>query len=119
VEFCTVVMHFGFRVIDDLVGGMSHYLEEMGFASPADIVGKALPHIVPHDDLPRRTIRSSIDAGRCIGCEACFVACRDGGHEAMIRTPERIPQVDLDRCVGCGLCQYVCPEECITMNVMS
>lgn len=119
VEFCTVVMHHGFRVIDDLRSGMSHYLEEMRFTSPAEIIGKALPHIVAHDALPRRTVRSHINESTCIGCEVCYLACRDGGHMAIDRTPGRIPRVDHDRCVGCGLCEHVCPEGCITMQTVS
>ena len=115
VQFCTVVMHHGFRVIEDLTSGMSHYLDTMGFASPQDIVGRALPHIVSHDELRRAPVRSRINAARCIGCELCHVACRDGGHLAIERAPGRVPVVDLQRCVGCGLCMHVCPEGCITM----
>ena len=118
VEFCTVVMHHGFRVIDDLRSGMSHYLDEMKFSSPSEIVRKALPNIVMHDDLPRQTIRSHINDKLCIGCDVCYVACRDGGHMAIEQRPNRIPHVDLDRCVGCGLCQFVCPVDgCIEMHV--
>jgi len=119
VEFCTAVMHHGFGIVDDLRSGMSHYLEEMKLSSPADIIGKALPHLVAHDDLPRRTIRSRIDEHTCIGCEVCYLACRDGGHMAIDRTAGRVPRVDRDRCVGCGLCEHVCPERCITMETLS
>jgi dihydropyrimidine dehydrogenase (NAD+) subunit PreA len=118
VEFCTVVMHHGFSVIDDLRNGMSHYLDEMKFSSPSEIVGKALPNIVMHDDLPRQIIRSHINENLCIGCDVCYVACHDGGHMAIDQRPNRIPHVDLDRCVGCGLCQFVCPVDgCIEMHV--
>jgi len=67
VEFCTVVMHYGFRVIDDLRSGMSHYLDEMKFSSPEEIIGKALPNIVSHDELPRKRIRNHIHEDLCIG----------------------------------------------------
>lgn len=120
VQFCTAVMHRGFRIIDDLRSGFGHYLETMEFASARDIIGKALPNLATHDELPRRKIRSSIDESRCIQCEACFVACRDGGHMAIERRPSRIPVVNTDRCVGCRLCELVCPaEQCITMNVVN
>jgi dihydropyrimidine dehydrogenase (NAD+) subunit PreA len=119
VQFCTVVMHYGFRVIDDLRSGMAHYLAEMGFTSPGQIVGRALPHIVSHDELPRQTVRSHIDESRCIGCEVCHLACRDGGHGAIDRMPGRVPRVDMERCVGCGLCEHVCPESCISMTIIA
>jgi dihydropyrimidine dehydrogenase (NAD+) subunit PreA len=116
VEFCTAVMHYGFRVIDDLRSGMGHYLDDMGFRSVDEIVGRALPSIVSHDELPRRRVRSRIDAITCIGCDLCYVACRDGGHGAIDRRDDRIAVADEERCVGCGLCQHVCPVEgCISM----
>jgi dihydropyrimidine dehydrogenase (NAD+) subunit PreA len=115
VQFCTLVMHHGFRVIDDLRSGLSNYMDDMGFSSPLDIVGKAFPHLAVHDDLPRRRVRSMIDESRCIGCEVCYVACRDGGHAAIDRRESRIPVVNTERCVGCGLCPHVCPEACIAL----
>jgi dihydropyrimidine dehydrogenase (NAD+) subunit PreA len=118
VELCTVVMHYGFRVIADLKSGMSHYLDEMSFSSPNEIVRKALPNIVMHDELPRTKIRSQIDKKLCIGCDVCYIACQDGGHQAIDLGPNRIAEVDRERCVGCGLCQHVCPvDECINMQV--
>ncbi len=119
VEFCTAVMHHGFRIIDDLKSGMSHYLEEMKFTSVTDICRKALPHLVMHDELPRQNMRSHIHEDHCVKCEDCYVACRDGGHMAIDRNDNRIPRVDWKRCVGCGLCVYVCPVDgCIEMMVM-
>jgi len=116
VEFCTVVMHYGFRVIDDLKNGMSHYLDEMKFSSPKEIIGKALPNIVSHEELPRKRMRNHVHENLCIGCDLCIVACRDGGHMAIDQRENRIAYIDWERCVGCGLCQFVCPVEgCIEM----
>jgi dihydropyrimidine dehydrogenase (NAD+) subunit PreA len=109
-------MHYGFRVIDDLRSGLSHYLDDMKFSSPNEIIGKALPHIVSHDQLPRKRMRSQIHKDLCIGCDLCYVACRDGGHHAINRLENRIAHIDWDRCVGCGLCNFVCPVDgCIEM----
>ncbi|MGA9115619.1 MAG: NAD-dependent dihydropyrimidine dehydrogenase subunit PreA [Bacteroidota bacterium] len=119
VQYCTAVMHAGFRIIEDLRSGLSHYLEEMGFSSPSAIIGRALPHLAAHEALPRRTVRSRIDEGRCIGCEVCYLACADGGHGAIRRGEGRIPVIDPERCVGCGLCEWVCPEHCIAMQVIN
>ena len=118
VQFCTAVMHHGFRIIDDLRSGMSHYLDDIGFAGVQDIRRRALPHIGMHDDLPRRKVRSYVHESSCVGCEACYVACRDGGHMAIEQRISRIPRVDVNLCVGCGLCAHVCPvDDCIEMEV--
>lgn len=115
-SFVQVVMHYGFRVIDDLKSGMSHYIEDMNFVSPKEIIGKALPNIVSHDQLPRKRMRSHIHENLCIGCDLCYVACRDGGHNAIDRLENRIAHIEWKRCVGCGLCNFVCPVDgCIEM----
>jgi len=117
VQFCTAVMHRGFVIIEDLKSGMSHYLQDMNFSSVRNITGKALPHIVRHDDLPRERVRSHIDSASCIACEVCYLACRDGGHMAIKRRASRIPVVDEEKCVGCGLCALLCPVDgCIEMR---
>jgi dihydropyrimidine dehydrogenase (NAD+) subunit PreA len=111
VQFATAVMLYGYGIIDDLKAGMSRYLSDMGFQSPMEIVGKALPRIVDHDDLPRMyDLRSRVDSGLCIGCGDCITACRDGGHMAIQWAAQgRLPAISDDYCVGCHLCVDVCP----------
>ncbi|MBD3335090.1 MAG: NAD-dependent dihydropyrimidine dehydrogenase subunit PreA [Candidatus Eisenbacteria bacterium] len=119
VQFCTAVMHHGFRIIDDLMTGMALYLERKQLTDPGRLVGKALPHIVGHDDLPRLTVRSRVVEEACIGCGLCYVACRDGGHEAISWSEARVPRIDSERCTGCGLCMTVKPvEDCLGLEVV-
>lgn len=117
VQYCTAPMHFGFRIIDDLKSGLSLYLSRKKLSSPCALKGRSLKHIVGHDDLPRYTVRSQVNPGACIGCGLCYVACRDGGHDAIDWASEtRLPQVDQDRCVGCGLCLTVRPvRDCLEL----
>lgn len=117
VQFCTLPMHYGFGVIRDLKSGMADYLERMGFASPRDIVGKALSHIKAQEDLSAPVTHSDIDLDKCVGCGSCFRACRDGGHRAIIwDSVARQPSVDMERCPGCAQCMQVCPVNAIRMK---
>jgi len=119
VQLCTAVMHYGFRIIDDLKSGLTNYMLRKGMKSPSEIVGKALPNIVNHESLSRLKVRSSIRKSLCIGCGVCVVACRDGGHEAIGFSKKRIPVVDEEKCAGCGLCRVVCPVDgCIEMKII-
>ena len=117
VQFCTAVMHYGFDIIDDLQDGLAFYLEEKGFEAPSDIVGKALGPIVGHGELSRAVkMISSVDDKRCVRCDLCYIACRDGGHQAIkLEAPERLPVIDAERCPGCQLCVTVCPADAMKL----
>lgn len=117
VEFCTAVMHYGFDIIDDLKEGMAFHLERIGVARVREIIGRALPSIVPHDDLPRGTKwRPCVDREACARCDLCLIACRDGGHRAITADAERFPVIDDEKCVGCALCSTMCPAWAIRME---
>ena len=119
VQFCTAVMHYGFRIIDDLRSGMSLYLRGKKLPGPDSIVGKTLPHIVSHDELSRLKVRSRVVQEKCIRCGLCYLVCRDGGHQAVEWGSDRVPGIDAERCVGCGLCLTVAPVQgCLVMETM-
>ncbi len=117
VQFCTAVMHYGFDIIDDLQDGLAFYLEDKGFDTPADIIGQSMDRIVGHADL-RRDVKmiSSVIVERCVKCDLCYIACRDGGHQAIkLEDTDRLPEIDPDRCPGCRLCVTMCPVDALTM----
>jgi dihydropyrimidine dehydrogenase (NAD+) subunit PreA len=111
-------MHYGYDIIDDLQDGLAFYLEDKGFARPADVIGKALPKIIGHGDLPRdRGVVSSLTEDLCVKCDLCYIACRDGGHQAISIDPQtRYPQIDEEKCPGCRLCVTVCPADALAMG---
>ncbi len=115
VQFCTAVMHYGYDIIEDLCDGLAFYLEDKGFAKPADITGKSLECIVDHPVLSReKKVMSSVIEEKCVKCDLCHIACRDGGHQAITIDPEtRVPQFDEERCPGCRLCVTVCPADAL------
>ncbi len=115
VQVCTAVMHYGYRIVEDLVDGLSGYLRERGLRRPADLTGRALPAITSWGelDLSYRLV-ARIDPARCIHCNLCYRACWDGAHQAIERhgaNGSSVLTVDDERCVGCRLCEYVCPVD--------
>ncbi len=122
LQICTAVMHYGFRIIEDLVDGLSTWLDEKGHKTLAAVRGRALPNVVKWEDLDLNYhLVAAIDQDLCIGCELCWTACEDGAHQAIRRHPRGNggPVVEIidEACVGCNLCSQVCPVQgCITMR---
>lgn len=141
IQVCTAVMHYGFRIIDELCDGLSNWMDRKGFASIDQLVGRSLHRISDFGnfDLSFRAV-ARIDAQQCIRCNLCYVACNDTAHQcidlldssgrrvapysysetengrqsAVNSRPQ--PVVREEDCVGCRLCFNVCPvENCITM----
>jgi len=113
-------MHHGFRIVEDMIDGMTNWMNEKGITSLDQIRGKSLPRIdnFGNFDLLNRTI-ARIDQQKCIHCNLCYVACEDTAHQCIDLTEENgssKTEVREKDCVGCALCSLVCPvENCISM----
>ncbi len=119
IQVTTSVMQYGYRIIEDMIEGMQLYLSSQGLKSISDIVGKALPNIIPAEELNRESIcYPKFNREKCIGCGRCYISCYDGGHQAL-RQDEATgkPIMNAGKCVGCHLCLAVCPAEAITPGV--
>jgi dihydropyrimidine dehydrogenase (NAD+) subunit PreA len=119
VQVCTEVMLRGYRIVEDMIEGLSDYMTKHGFTKLDDFVGKAVPNFTEWGelDLNYETV-AKIDADKCIGCHLCVVACDDGAHQCIHPVAGTfVPRVDEPECVGCNLCQIVCPVPgCISME---
>jgi dihydropyrimidine dehydrogenase (NAD+) subunit PreA len=141
LQVCTAVMHYGYRLIEDLCDGLSNWMDDKGFKTIADVSGRSLHRVSDFKDLDlsyRAVAR--IDEQKCIKCNLCYVACNDTAHqcidlvspagelvaplaydvrsngktEAIEGRPQ--PLVREADCVGCRLCYNVCPvDDCIAM----
>ena len=114
VQVCTAVMQYGYRIIDDLILGLQHYMAERGITELKKLVGEELKNIVLPHDLDRETmVFPKIDRETCIGCGRCHISCMDGGHQAIAFGEDRKPRIIGQKCVGCHLCRLVCPTGAI------
>ncbi len=146
VQVCTAVMHYGYRVVEDMLEGLSEYLDSKGMKSVNELRGRAVPGYQEWGDLDLNyKLVAKIDKDKCIGCQLCVTACNDGAHQCIFtgegdrpRPPHahthgpavspkplplgkiagnRVPWIDEPECVGCNLCQLVCPVSgCISME---
>jgi len=135
VQVCTAVMHYGYRIVEDMIEGLSDFLDERGMKSVNELRGRAVPQYKEWGelDLSFRVV-ADVDPGKCIGCQLCYVACMDGAHQC-IHLPGRseaearaaghthIPKVIPDRAVVAkggapgARVPFVDEDECIGCNL--
>ncbi|HOW89687.1 MAG TPA: FAD-dependent oxidoreductase, partial [Elusimicrobiales bacterium] len=113
VQFCTIVMKYGFGVIDELNQGLSHLLEEKGLASVEELIGLALPEpVTGFMDLSPVKKVPAVDPGLCLRCGNCL-RC---GYLAVSLGKDGTPEFDASKCVGCSLCAKKCFAGAIRMR---
>lgn len=119
IQVTTSVMQYGYRIIEDMIEGMQLYLSSRGIKSITEIIGKALPKIIPAEELNRDSIcYPKFNKSKCIGCGRCYLSCYDGGHQALKQDEATgRPVMEAGKCVGCHLCLAVCPAGAITQGV--
>jgi dihydropyrimidine dehydrogenase (NAD+) subunit PreA len=117
VQVCTAAMTYGFKIVEEMISGLSQYLDEKAMTQ-TQLVGRAVPNFVEWQDLNLNFVtKAKIDQDLCISCGRCFAACEDTSHQAIDMSAERVFTVKDDECVACNLCINVCPVQgCITME---
>lgn len=110
VQVTTAVMQYGYRIIDDLLDGLSEYMKCKNISSLRSLIGGANSTVVDHQSIERDSIVFPVfNKDACIGCGRCYVSCMDGGHQAIkFDSVTRRPELIGNKCVGCHLCKLVC-----------
>jgi len=121
LQVCTAAMLYGFRIVDDMIAGLTNWMDEKGYETIDDFRGKAVSNTIDWNNLNMNfDTKALIDQESCIECGRCHIACEDTSHQAITfdvaENGKRVFTVIDDECVGCNLCQIVCPvPECIDM----
>ncbi|SIO11607.1 dihydroorotate oxidase B, catalytic subunit /dihydrouracil dehydrogenase (NAD+) /dihydropyrimidine dehydrogenase (NADP+) [Rhodovulum sp. ES.010] len=118
VQVCTAAMTYGFKIVQEMISGLSGWMDRKGFSTLSDFTGMAVPNVTDWQYLNLNYVtKARIDQEACIKCGRCYAACEDTSHQAIEMTPERQFVVKDEECVACNLCVNVCPVEgCITME---
>ncbi|WP_299967799.1 NAD-dependent dihydropyrimidine dehydrogenase subunit PreA [uncultured Roseobacter sp.] len=121
VQVCTAAMTYGFKIVQEMISGLSDYMDSKGIASVDEIVGRAVPNVTDWQYLNLNYVaKAKINQDLCISCGRCFAACEDTSHQAISMSSDRVFEVIDAECVACNLCVNVCPvENCITMEAMT
>jgi dihydropyrimidine dehydrogenase (NAD+) subunit PreA len=117
VQVCTAAMTYGFKVVQEMISGLSQWMDEKGYINIQDFMGAAIPNTTDWQYLDLNYVaKAEINQDDCISCGRCFAACEDTSHQAIAMSADRKFSVIDAECVACNLCVEVCPvEDCITM----
>ncbi|MFK7871266.1 MAG: NAD-dependent dihydropyrimidine dehydrogenase subunit PreA [Roseobacter sp.] len=120
VQVCTAAMTYGFKIVQEMISGLSDYMDQKDMTSVGELVGRAVPNVTDWQYLNLNYVaKAKIDQDLCISCGRCFAACEDTSHQAISMSEDRVFEVIDAECVACNLCVNVCPvENCITMEAM-
>lgn len=123
VQVCTAAMTYGFKVVQEMIDGLSDWMDSKGYTSLDDFRGRAVPQVTDWQYLNLNyTTKAVINQELCIKCGRCHIACEDTSHQAitsMVDGVRKFEVIDAE-CVGCNLCVSVCPvQDCITMEAIS
>ena len=121
VQVCTAAMTYGFKIVQEMISGLSQWMDEKGYQSTSEFIGMAVPNVTDWQYLNLNYIaKAKISQDDCIKCGRCYAACEDTSHQAIAMSEDRTFSVIDEECVACNLCVDVCPVEgCITMEPMT
>ncbi|HYR26629.1 MAG TPA: NAD-dependent dihydropyrimidine dehydrogenase subunit PreA [Aquabacterium sp.] len=122
VQVCTAAMVYGFKIVQELCDGLNTYMDEMGFQTLDQLVGRAVPTVTDWKFLNLNHVsKAVINPDTCISCGRCHEVCEDTSHQAISAQKGGVRHFEVkeEECVGCNLCVSVCPvADCITLRTL-
>jgi dihydropyrimidine dehydrogenase (NAD+) subunit PreA len=83
-QVCTAAMHYGFRIVEQMISGLQFWMMEKGFTRLDDFIGRSVARVGNWADLDLGyQVVARIDQEKCIHCGLCYSACEDGAHQSI------------------------------------
>ena len=113
VQFCSIVMKYGYGIIDELHSGLSYLMAEKNISSVKELIGSALPDPIRGfmDLSPIKKI-SDVNDELCVSCGNC-TRCP---YMAVSLNENKNPRTDAAKCIGCSFCVQNCISGALYMR---
>ena len=88
---CTAAMTYGFKIVQEMISGLSQYMDEKSFTSVDQLIGRAVPNISDWQHLNLNYVaKAKINQDLCIKCGRCYAACEATSHQAISMSNVRV-----------------------------
>lgn len=116
------ITYKGFGVVPKVIKGLEDFLDQKGYESVQDIIGKAVHCLDPEwkkkwfetHAVPKEKVYIAVDEEKCTGCGQCLGCIFDGIYLDKVTNKAKL---DLEKCERCGRCVSLCPNDAIIMYI--
>jgi dihydropyrimidine dehydrogenase (NAD+) subunit PreA len=93
VQVCTAAMHYGFRIVQQMISGLEFWMMEKGFEQLSHFQGASVERLGAWSDLNLGyKVVAQIHQEKCIHCGLCYIACEEGAHQSISIQPMPVDQ---------------------------
>ena len=104
VQVCTAAMTYGFKIVQEMISGLSQWMDEKGYTSVEEVVGRAVPNDTDWQYLNLNYVaKAKLNQDDCIKCWRCYADCEDASHQAIAMSEDRTFSVIDEECVACNV----------------
>jgi len=121
VQVATAIFYHGHKLFNELVQGISKWMEEKGYTSPKEFTGKLLDYYrlpkIPQISYPPTEkpypYEVEVDMSKCNFCGRCQDVCFYDLIQVDRKT--RTVKINKDECWNCALCIGVCTQNALKL----
>jgi dihydroorotate dehydrogenase/NAD-dependent dihydropyrimidine dehydrogenase PreA subunit len=121
VEICTPTLVYGADFSQEILSGLSRFLDRKKYASIDDLRGTALKKVLKPSEMKEKVtpVVAQIEGGKCVGCGRCEEVCAYEAANVFYKAGHGVAKINETKCVGCTLCYQICAEDAILLKERS